>query len=146
VPYIDGGTASNASVDVLLGTTVEEVFVLAPMASINADRGVGAIGRLERAVRRGITRGILTDIAKLRAAGIRVRVVAPEVEDLAAMGVNLMNPEHRTRCSRLRSTLPPGSCIASWRRSEQPSDVRRRALQVRPLHEGVRPVDDHAVA
>jgi NTE family protein len=97
IPYIDGGTTSNASVDVLLGTAVEEVYVLAPMASVAADRGAGAIGRLERAVRRGITRGILADVAKLRATGVRVRLVTPEVDDLAAMGVNLMNPEHRTR-------------------------------------------------
>jgi NTE family protein len=95
VPYIDGGTSSNASVDVLLGTAVEEVFVLAPMASVYADRGVGAIGRLERAIRRSITRGILADVVALRASGVRVRVVTPEADDLALMGINLMDPEHR---------------------------------------------------
>jgi NTE family protein len=96
IPYIDGGASSNASVDLLVGTAVEEVYVLAPMASIDVDRGTTFLGRLERAVRRAITRSILADVARLRAAGVRVYVVTPEPEDLATMGVNLMNPEHRT--------------------------------------------------
>jgi NTE family protein len=96
VPYIDGGTASNASVDVLRGTAVEEVFVLAPMASVEVDRARTAVGRIERAVRRAITKAILYDVAALRAEGVRVSVLTPGPADLAAMGVNLMNPERRT--------------------------------------------------
>jgi NTE family protein len=96
VPYIDGGTVSNASVDVLVGTAVEEVYVLAPMASIDADRGATFVSRLERAVRRGITRQLLREVARLRATGVRVRVVTPEADDLKLMGINLMNPVHRT--------------------------------------------------
>ena len=96
VPYIDGGASSNTSVDLLLTTAVEEVYVLAPMASVDIDRGTTFIGRVERMVRRAITKTMLADVAKLRAAGVRVYVVTPEPTDLAAMGVNLMNPEHRT--------------------------------------------------
>lgn len=96
VPYIDGGTASNTSVDLLVGTSVEEVFVLAPMASIDADRGRTALARLERAVRRAITKGILADVARLRAAGTRVSVVTPDADDLALIGVNMMDPRRRT--------------------------------------------------
>ena len=96
VPYIDGGTVSNASVDVLRGTEVEEVFVLAPMASVEIDRPRTAVGRMERLVRSTITRGILADVAALRAGGVRVCVVTPEPADLSAMGVNLMNPARRT--------------------------------------------------
>lgn len=96
VPYIDGGTASNASVDVLRGTAVEEVYVLAPMASIGADRAGTAIGRVERMVRRAITKGILADAAELRSMGMRVYVVTPGPPDLAVIGLNLMNPARRT--------------------------------------------------
>lgn len=95
VPYIDGGTLSNASVDLLRNAEVEEVFVFAPMASVEIDRARGAVSRVERVVRRAITRGILADVATLRAKGIRVCVVTPEPADLAAMGVNLMNPTNR---------------------------------------------------
>ncbi|HLY34603.1 MAG TPA: hypothetical protein VKQ07_08730, partial [Jatrophihabitantaceae bacterium] len=54
------------------------------------------IGRIERAIRRSITRSILSDVAKLRGSGVRVRLVTPEADDLALMGINLMDPEHRT--------------------------------------------------
>jgi NTE family protein len=96
VPYIDGGTLSNASVDLLLGTGVEEVFVLAPMASVEVDRPRTAVGRMERLVRRAVTKGILADAAALRAAGVRVSVVTPGPADLDVMGLNLMNPARRT--------------------------------------------------
>lgn len=96
VPYIDGGTASNASVDILRGTAVEEVYVLAPMASVEADRPRTAIGRVERLVRRAITKGILADAAALRSSGVRVCVVTPEPADLAVLGLNLMNGARRT--------------------------------------------------
>jgi NTE family protein len=96
VPYIDGGTLSNASVDVLRGAPVDEVYVFAPMASVRADRATTAVGRIERRVRRAITRGILTDVAELRSAGVRVCVVTPEPADLAVLGLNLMNPVRRT--------------------------------------------------
>lgn len=96
IPYIDGGTLSNASVDLLRNADVDEVFVFAPMASVEIDRAHGAVSRMERIVRRAITRGILADVAVLRAKGVRVCVVTPEPADLAAMGVNLMNPARRT--------------------------------------------------
>jgi NTE family protein len=96
IPYIDGGTISNTSVDVLRNTGVEEVYVFAPMASVEIDRARTAIGRVERAVRRTITRGLMADITALRAGGARVCLVTPEPADLAAMGVNLMNPARRT--------------------------------------------------
>jgi NTE family protein len=97
VPYIDGGAVSIASVDVLRHTTLDEVYVLAPMASIEPDRPAGGVARLERRVRRLITRRVVADAATLRAAGIRVYLITPGAADLAAMGLNLMNPARRTQ-------------------------------------------------
>jgi NTE family protein len=96
VPYIDGGTASNASVDVVGSTTVTEAYVLAPMASVETDRPRSAVARVERAIRRAVTRGVLADVAVLRASGVRVCLITPGPEDLSAIGVNLMNPATRT--------------------------------------------------
>jgi NTE family protein len=96
VPYIDGGTASNASVDVLIGTSIDEAFVFAPMASIDVERAPSIVGRLERAVRRSITKAILADVVKLRASGVRVHVITPVQADLEVMGLNLMDPTRRT--------------------------------------------------
>ncbi len=96
VPYIDGGTASNASVDVLRSTTVSEAYVLAPMASVETDRPRSVAARVERAIRHGVTRRILADVAALRASGVRVCLVTPGPEDLEVIGINLMNPSRRT--------------------------------------------------
>lgn len=95
VPYIDGGAVSNASADVLLGTAVEEVYVFAPMGALEPDRPRAALARLERGVRRVITRRLIADAAALRAEGKRVCLVTPDVADLAVMGLNLMDPSRR---------------------------------------------------
>ena len=95
-PYIDGGAVSNASVDVVAGVDVDEVYVLAPMASVDADRPRSPVSRIERAVRRAITRGIIADVEALQVAGRRVVLVTPGPEDLAVIGANLMNPRRRT--------------------------------------------------
>jgi NTE family protein len=129
VPYIDGGTLSNASVDVLRRAPIDEVYVFAPMASVHADRATTAIGRVERAVRRAITKGILADVATLRSAGMRVCLVTPEPADLAVLGVNLMDPTRRsevletaqvTAAAQLTRQLVPS---AGWTRGDDLDDA-----------------------
>ena len=98
--YIDGGSASNASADVveplIAAGAVDEVFILAPMASVEPDRPRSPVARLERLVRRAVTRGIQHDAARLRAAGARVVLLTPGPYDLDVMGANLMNPRRRS--------------------------------------------------
>jgi NTE family protein len=96
-PYIDGGAVSNASVDVLGRLDLDEVYVLAPMASVDADRPRSPVSRIERAIRRAVTRGIVADVTSLQAAGVRTILVTPGPEDLAVIGANLMNPRRRTQ-------------------------------------------------
>lgn len=95
VPYIDGGAVSNASADLLLGTAVDEVYLFAPMGSLEPDRPRTTLARLERRIRRAITRRLVADAAALRADGKRVCLVTPNATDLAVMGVNLMDPSRR---------------------------------------------------
>ncbi len=94
--YIDGGAVSNASIDLVADADVDEVYVFAPMASVERDRPLSPASRIERAVRRAITRGIIADIESLRAQDKRVIFVTPGPEDLAVIGANLMNPRRRT--------------------------------------------------
>ncbi|SOD73153.1 NTE family protein [Jatrophihabitans sp. GAS493] len=94
--FIDGGAISNASVDILADVDVDEVYVFAPMASVNIDRRRSPVGRIERAVRRSVTRGVLSDVEALRASGKRVALVTPEPTDLEVIGLNLMNPRRRS--------------------------------------------------
>jgi NTE family protein len=96
VPYVDGGAVSIASVDVLRHTAVDEVYVLAPMAAVEPDRPTAAAAKLERRLRRAVTRRIEADVARLRGTGKRVCLVTPGADDLTVMGVNMMNPGRRT--------------------------------------------------
>jgi NTE family protein len=93
--YVDGGTCSPTSVDVLAGQGLDEVFVLAPMTSFAYDRPLTVAARVERRLRRAFTRRMLREAAKLRASGTRVTMVGPGPEDLSAIGANLMNPRRR---------------------------------------------------
>jgi NTE family protein len=93
--YIDGGTCSATSLDVLAPLGLDEVIVLAPMASFAYDRPKNAFGRIERGVRRATTKRLFREAAKVRATGTRVTMFAPGPEDLQAIGVNLMDARRR---------------------------------------------------
>jgi NTE family protein len=122
-PYVDGGAVSNTSVDVLAGTGIDEAYVLAPMASIDLDRPRSPVSRIERAVRRAITRGLVADVAALRASGMRVVVVTPGREDLAVIGTNLMNPRRRTEV--LESAMRTAAVQLRAELAARPARARR---------------------
>jgi NTE family protein len=93
--YVDGGACSTTNVDLLAQEGLDEVYVLAPMASFVADRPRTVGARLERRLRRQVTRRLLHEAAKVGAAGAALTVLTPGPEDLAAIGANLMDPSRR---------------------------------------------------
>ncbi len=93
--YVDGGVRSVTSLSVLSGTDLQEVYVLAPLASTEIDYPLQPHLRMERHVRQVITLGLLRQARALSAQGKRVTVLTPGPRDLAAMGVNLMDPRRR---------------------------------------------------
>ena len=101
VPYIDGGAVSNTSLDALRTASVDEVYVFAPMASVELDRPTTLIARIERRVRAIVTRRIVADAVALRAKGVKVCLVTPGRRDLETMGVNLMDPGPRLEVLQL---------------------------------------------
>lgn len=106
--YVDGGVASMTSLDLLSrGVPLDEVYVLAPMASYEYDSPLDPLARAERAVRRVITCWLDREVRAVRAAGMRVQVITPGPEDLAAIGFNVMNPRRRSRVleTSLRTSL-----------------------------------------
>lgn len=118
-PYVDGGAASIASIDLLGELKLDEVYVFAAMASVQPDRPRSAVSRAERWMRGLITRRIQSDLAALRGAGTRTYLVTPGPADLAMMGVNLMNTgrrldvfdlARRTAEAQLRSQLGLREC------------------------------------
>lgn len=101
--YVDGGTVSNASVDLVTPGAFDEVFVFAPMAALVPDSPRAPVAMIERRIRKAVTRGIMRDVNRLRGSGTRVTVLTPNTEDLSVMGANLMNP--RRRIEVLRSAM-----------------------------------------
>ena len=98
--YIDGFVASATSLGLLArpgAPVLDEVYVLAPMASHSYDRPADPMVHMERGARRLLTRWLDAEVRAVRATGTSVHVLTPGPADLAAMGGNLMNPRRRTR-------------------------------------------------
>lgn len=109
--YIDGGVISVTSLGLLDGQSADEVCVLAPMASLVADRRYAPHIRLERRVRSLITYLLMREVRELRTAGVKVTVLTPGPQDLAVMGVNLMDPRRRQAVleTSLRTSAAPSA-------------------------------------
>jgi NTE family protein len=93
--YVDGGMWSATNVDLLADAGLDEIFVLAPMASAAYDAPGDWRTRLERRVRIASTRRCLTEARMVHLRGTAVTVLGPGPEDLELMGYNLMAPERR---------------------------------------------------
>jgi NTE family protein len=93
--YVDGGVCSSTSADLLSRVPLDEVYVLAPMASFELDNPWHPALRLERVFRRIMTLALARELRKVAATGAAVTVLTPGPEDLTAIGANLMNPARR---------------------------------------------------
>ena len=93
--YVDGGVRSPTSLSLMADAGVDEVYVLAPMASTGTDSPRSPHERLDRTVRGLATRALLRDARRLHARGITVTLLTPGPEDLATMGVNPMDARRR---------------------------------------------------
>jgi NTE family protein len=93
--YVDGGTLSPTSIDLLADRGLDQVFVLTPMASFDYDEPTSVVGRMERRFRRAMTKRVLHEAGKVRRRGTPVTILGPGREDLETIGVNLM--DHRRR-------------------------------------------------
>lgn len=94
--YVDGGTCSPTSVDVVRPLGLDRVFVLSPMTSLHYDRPDTVAGRLERRFRRITTRRVVREVKKVASHGTEVVWLGPTADDLAAIGANLMDARRRT--------------------------------------------------
>jgi NTE family protein len=100
VPYIDGGVCSPCNADLLAGADLDEVFVLAPMASVELDSPRSPLAWLERRFRRSVTKRLHRELGRLESRGTRVTLLTPNAADLAAMGVNMMDGARREEVLR----------------------------------------------
>ncbi len=116
--YVDGGVRSATSLGVLARARLDEVYVLAPMASVETDHPRMPHERLERRLRRLITLALLREVKALRSLGSRVTVLTPGPEDLAEMGANLM--DRRRRRAVVETSLRTSASALAGRLRDQP--------------------------
>jgi NTE family protein len=83
--YVDGGACSTTNVDLVAGEGLDEVYVIAPMASFVDDHPRRLVTRLERRVRRQVTRRMLHEADKVQAAGAGLTVLTPGPDGLGAV-------------------------------------------------------------
>ena len=93
--YVDGGVRCLTSLTALSGTDVDDIYVLAPMASTEPDHPLAPHLRLERRLRRLLTRILLRQARMLAAHGKQVTILTPGPRDLAVMGANPMDLRRR---------------------------------------------------
>jgi NTE family protein len=93
--YVDGGVYSSTSADLLAGSPVDEVLVLAPLAGSPDSRPRSAAQAFELGARRLMQRRLAAECAALRKAGVVVRVLTPSAADREAMGTNPLSPKQR---------------------------------------------------
>lgn len=111
--YIDGGAASTASVDLLAGLDLDEVIVLAPMASARSVKARGA-GRIERRLLRvPMSAGLHREVAFLRSTGVQVARIDLTADDLAVMGPNLMDARRRDATLETAATTVGPNVLAA---------------------------------
>ncbi|MEO6204574.1 MAG: patatin-like phospholipase family protein [Mycobacteriales bacterium] len=95
--YVDGGTCSPTSLDLVAPLGLDEVVVLSPMTSLDYDAPTSVAGRIERQIRRVVTRRLVREVKKVAGTGCRVTLLGPGREDLEAIGANLMDPSRRAQ-------------------------------------------------
>jgi NTE family protein len=93
--FIDGGAWSSTNLDLLAGEGLDEVFVLAPQVSFDADSPTQWATRLERQWRNRVTRKVVREVETVHRHGTEVTVLGPGPEDLEAIGGNLMDVSRR---------------------------------------------------
>jgi NTE family protein len=94
--YVDGGTLSPTSLDLLADSGLDEIYVLAPMISFDYDDPTTVVAKMERRFRRAMTKRVLHEAGKVRRHGSQVTLLGPGREDLEAIGVNLMDHTRRS--------------------------------------------------
>jgi len=117
--YVDGGVRSSTSLDLLARVPLDQVYVLAPMASFTMDGPRNPYARLERVVRRVMTAALVREMRKVRATGVRVSMLMPGPEDLAAIGPNMMDPARRQQVLETSLRTAPHALAAMDQRQQR---------------------------
>jgi len=93
--YVDGGVASTSNLDVLADRGLDLVICLNPTSSLHAPQPRTLAERAAGALRQASGRRLGSEAKRVRASGTEVVLIQPTIQDLDAMGTNLMNASRR---------------------------------------------------
>jgi NTE family protein len=93
--YVDGGLTSASNLDMVVDEDLDLVIALNPMSSLHSGAPRSLADRIALAIRQNTGRRLGSEAKRLRAAGIEVILIQPTVDDLDAMGNNLMSRGRR---------------------------------------------------
>jgi NTE family protein len=93
--YVDGGLWSTSNLDILRDDELDLVICLNPTSSLHPPIAWNPIERVSGVMRRVSGRRLGSERKKLVARGTEVVLIQPTVDDLAAMGPNLMSTRNR---------------------------------------------------
>jgi NTE family protein len=144
--YVDGSVASTSNLDALADRGLDLVICLNPMSSLHGSRGRSLAERVAAVLRQASGRMLDSEAEQVRRSGTEVLLIQPTVQDLDAMGTNLMSSGRRhhvievgarsvaayLRKPAVRSRLtglPPGEpmLVRRPRRTSAPLDFTRLA-------------------
>lgn len=120
--YVDGGTSSPTSVDLMAGADLDVVYVFSPMATVGA-RPSSASGRVEHLLRSVVSRKVRKEADVVRASGTQVVLLAPGPEDLDAIGANVMDPRRRERVLETSLRTSVAAVAAALQGDDGPDDA-----------------------
>jgi NTE family protein len=93
--YVDGGVASTSNLDLLVDRELDLVICLNPTSSLHAPRPQTLGERAASMLRQASGRRLGHEAKRLRASGTEVILIQPTIQDLDAMGTNLMSTRRR---------------------------------------------------
>jgi NTE family protein len=93
--YVDGGVASTSNLDMLAAEGLDLVICLNPTSSLHAPRPRTLGERAAAVLREASGRRLGNEAKSVRASGTEVVLIQPTIQDLDAMGTNLMSAKRR---------------------------------------------------
>ncbi len=140
--YVDGGVASTSNLDVVAGRGLDLVICLNPTSSLHASQSRTLGERAAGVLRQASGRRLGREARKVRERGTEVVLIQPTVQDLDAMGTNLMSSKRRREVIEVAAR----TVAAHLRRPELRARLRdlppgEPTLVRRPVRAASEPID-----
>jgi NTE family protein len=130
--YVDGGVASTSNLDMLADHGLDLVICLNPTSSLHAPNPRTLGERAAAALRQFSGRRLQDEARRVRASGTDVVLIQPTVQDLDAIGTNLMSAKRRNHVIEVAANTVSSHLREPELRGRLRGLPRGEALLVRP--------------